>query len=451
MIFRSMTRRREIGANSYLLSAGDTRIILDAGAHPKQKGFDSLPDWNAVPHDTADAIVITHAHHDHIGGLPVLQRRQPRAPVAMTEPTGEVGSAMLHNSVNVMGRQREELGIHEYPLFTHGEIDDAKSRWMYRDLRKPFTLPGTEVECTFYDAGHIIGSVGALLKHQGKSVFYTGDVNFEAQTIMREADFPTEGIDALIVETTRGDYVRPEGFSRRAEKERLAQTICETFERGGSVLIPVFALGKSQELLITLHELYHLGLIPKCPVLIGGLGTKITLLYDQYAGKTRRSYENFRIMEDMDMLVAPRRRKKELQLTARTVYALSSGMMTEGTTSNQFAWRFMDNPKNTIAFVGYTDPETPGYRIRTAKPGDKIKLDPHLPEVPLRCQVASFDFSAHATRETILGYIQKVNPKKVLLVHGDLPAQDWFAETLRVESPHIDVISPNPGENIPLW
>lgn len=451
MTFRSLLRRREIGANSYLIETGDSRIILDAGAHPKEKGLDSLPNFNSVPHDSVDAIVMSHAHHDHIGALPVLQRQQPRTPVFMTEATGEVGAAMLHNSVNVMSSQREELGIHEYPLFTHKEIDEIKPRWDYRNLRKPFHLPGTEVECTFFDAGHIMGSVGTLMKCDGKSLFYTGDVNFEPQTIMREADFPTEGIDALIVETTRGDYQRPEGFTRRAEKERLAKVICETFANNGAVLIPVFALGKSQELLLMLDELRQMDLIPEAPVIIGGLSTKMTVLYDHYGTRTRRSYEGFRILEDMRTLVAPRRRRQEIQYNPHTIFALSSGMMSEGTTSNQFARRFIDNPRNTVAFVGYTDKETPGFRVRNAKPGEKIQLDGRLPPVELRCRVESFDFSAHATREDIVAYVKKVNAAKVLLVHGDEPAQKWFMQALTSALPDREIVSPEPGQRVVLW
>ncbi|HSJ03950.1 MAG TPA: MBL fold metallo-hydrolase [Verrucomicrobium sp.] len=451
MTFRSLLRRREIGANSYLLEIGRQRIILDAGAHPKEKGHDSLPNFDSVPHDTVNSILVTHAHHDHIGALPVLQRRQPKTPVFMTEPTGEVGSAMLHNSVNVMSRQREELDIAEYPLFTHKELDSIKSRWMYRDLRRPFFLPNSEVECTFFDAGHIIGSAGIQLRHEGRTVFYTGDVNFEPQTITRDADFPTSGIDTLIVETTRGDFVRPPDFSRRAEKERLAKVICETFDKGGAVMIPVFALGKSQELLVMLHELRQMDLIPNAPVFIGGLSTKMTVLYDHYANKTRRSYEGFRILEDMETLVAPRKRRKELLYNPLTIYALSSGMMSEGTTSNQFALRFLDNPKNTVAFVGYTDPSTPGYTVRNAKPGDKIKLDSKMPPVELRARVESFDFSAHAVREDIVDYVKTVNPSKVLLVHGDAPAQAWFKETIQELLPKTEIILPEPGEVLNLW
>ncbi len=451
MIFRSLTRRREIGANSYLLQNKNHRMVLDAGMHPGERGFDALPNFSLVPHDSLDAVLITHAHHDHIGSLPVLQQRQPSAPVYMTEATGELSSAMLHNSVNVMTRQREEQGVMEYPLFTHTELDQIRAKWNYHPTRKPFAMGRTNVECTLFDAGHIMGSAGALLRENGKTLFYTGDVNFEAQTIVREADFPREKIDALIVETTRGDHARPEGFSRRDEKERLAALIRETYERGGSVLIPVFALGKSQELLVTLHELRQLNLIPDMPVIIGGLTTKITLLYDQYASRVRRSYEGFRIMEDMGSLVAPRKGRREINLAARTIYALSSGMMTEGTISNEFARRFVTQPNNTVAFVGYTDPKTPGWRMRNAKAGDVICLDEKKPPVEVRCQIESFDFSAHAARETIVDYVRAVQPAKVLLVHGDAPAMDWFAGKFSEALPNSEIILPEPGEEITLW
>ncbi len=450
MTFRSLLRRKEIGANSYLIETGGYRIILDAGAHPREKGLDSLPYYSSVPYDSVDAIIITHAHHDHIGSLPVLQRQQPKTPVYMTEPTGELTAGMLHNSVNVMSAQRDELQIHEYPLFTHKEIDGIVPRWTYRDLRKPFMLQGTDVECTFFDAGHILGSIGVMLKHQGKTLFYTGDVNFEAQTICKAADFPKEHVDTLIVETTRGDYQRPGGFTRRAEKERMGQVMRETFAANGSVLIPVFALGKSQEVLLMVHELVEMDLIPPAPVVIGGLSTKVTVAYDLYASKSRRSYEGFRILEDMRTLVAPRRRRKEITYNPQTIYALSSGMMSEGTTSNQFARHFMPNPRNTVAFVGYTDPLTPGYRIRNAKPGESVVLDPKLPPVEVQCRVESFDFSAHAVREDIVNYVKELNPGRILLVHGDPPAQEWFTRTLQQELPGKEIISPEGGQQLEL-
>ncbi len=451
MTFKTLTRRREIGANSYLLETERHRFIIDSGMHPKESGLNALPDFNQVPRDKLDAIFISHAHHDHIGSLPVLQNRHPNTPVIMTEATGDLSSAMLHNSVNVMTSQRDELGILEYPLFTHSELDEIRVQWMHEPLRKPFMVAGSDVECTFYDAGHIMGSVGMRFKTEDKTVFYTGDVNFEAQTIAREADFPMESPDALIMETTRGDYQRPEGFTRRAEKERLATLIRETYAQGGAVLIPVFALGKSQELLVMIHELRQMDLIPEMPVIIGGLSAKVTVLYDHYSSESRRNYEGFRILHDMSSLVAPRKKRKEITSNPRTIYALSSGMMSEGTTSNRFAMRFLDNPRNAVAFVGYTDPTTPGWKLRHAKPGDMIELDPKMPPVELRARVESFDFSAHASREQLVDYACAVKPKKILLVHGDEAAQAWFSQTLATALPGTEVLSPMPGQRVNLW
>ena len=451
MRFRNLTRRREIGANSYLLESGDDRVVIDAGMHPKYRGFQAMPDFGPLPHNSADAILVSHAHHDHIGSLPVVQRNQAGAAVVMTEPTGEVGSAMLHNSVNVMTSQREEKGVNEYPLFTHRELDSCKADWIYRDIDRPFEIPNTNLKATFHDAGHIIGSAGILIRQNGSSVFYTGDVNFESQTITQEAAFPEKDVDVLILETTRGTYERPADYTRRLEKERLARVICETYDAGGSILIPVFALGKTQETLVMLHELLEQDLIPEMPVYMGGLSAKITVLYDHYTSRVRRNYSGFRILNDIEMLVPPRRRRYEIPQQPRTIYALSSGMMSEGTTSNKFAWKFLDNPRNTIAFVGYTDSETPGARVRAAKQGDMIKLADDLAPAKLNCRVESFDFSAHGTRESLAEYAERLQPKKIILVHGEEPAQDWFETRFRETLPETQVHLPGLHAPIDLW
>lgn len=435
-----------------MLESAQSRFIIDAGMHPKLAGLEATPNLAAVPADDIDAVLISHAHHDHIGALPVLQRRVPKTPVYMTEATGEVGAAMLHNSVNVMGHQREELNIPEYPLFTHKEIDEIKSWWTYVGLKRKIELPGQDdVEAMFYDAGHIMGSAGILLRGSGKTLFYTGDVCFEPQTLSMAADFPTEGVDVLVLETTRGMHVRSADYSRKAEKEKLGKLICDTYDANGSVLIPVFALGKTQEVMLMLHELHRHDLIPEMPLFIGGLSTKITILHDQYADKVRRNYPGFSLLRDIDILVAQRKKRKELTYQTRCIYALSSGMMSEGTTSNHFAQKFVDNPRNSVAFVGYTDPESPGYKVRTAKEGEKVQLDKHQLPVEINARVESYDFSAHATRESIMEYATKLAPKKILLVHGDEDAQLWFEAQLKIALPNTEVIRPEPEKWVELW
>ena len=451
MRFRNLTRRREIGANCYMLESGDQRVVMDSGMHPKLAGYPATPDFGPLEEKSANAIFITHAHHDHIGSMPVLQRQQPNTPVIMTEITGELANAMLHNSVNVMTKQREESSIHEYPLFTHRELDDCGRQWSYRDIDRSFEVPDTNLEATMFDAGHILGSTGIMIREGSNTLFYSGDVNFEHQTICRAADFPTSGIDVLVMESTRGTYERPESYSRKGEKERLASVIRETYDAGGAVLIPVFALGKTQEVMLMLHELLEEGLIPECPLLMGGLSTKVTVLYDHYASRSRRSYPGFRILEDIKMLTPRRKGRQEIVANARCIYALSSGMMTEHTVSNQFAFKFLDNPRNAICFVGYTDPDSPGYKIRTSNQGDMIKLARDLPAVPLRARIETFDLSAHATREQIADYVEKVRPKKLLLVHGEEPSQMWFVNRFKDSIPDTEIIRPEMHMPIDLW
>src|SRR5207247_2151493 len=195
MKFINLARHTEIGANSYYLEAGGTRLILDCGMHPKDAGENALPNWKPIDRQTIDAILITHAHQDHIGTLPVLMRRQPHARVFMTEATSEIGSLLLHNSVNVMTRQREELGLTIYPFFGHRETDRASDHWHLCRYRQPYTTRGDQVgegnalTFEFWDAGHVLGSSGILLRAEGRTIFYTGDVNFDDQTIMQSAIF----------------------------------------------------------------------------------------------------------------------------------------------------------------------------------------------------------------------------------------------------------------------
>src|SRR5437762_12344222 len=347
---------------------------------PKEEGEDSLPNFKALGERTLDAIVISHAHLDHIGTLPVLMRRQPAARIFMPEATAEIGSALLHNSVNVMTRQREELGVVMYPLFTHRETDRATDQWRSCPMRQPFTLGGERarphdeggITVEFVEAGHVLGAAGVILRAEGRTIFYTGDVNFDDQTITKGAIFPEAAVDVLIIETTRGDNPLPEGFTRPAEERRLADAINHAFTRGGCVLIPVFALGKTQEVLALIYEFRREKLVEEFPVYIGGLSTKMTEIYDRRALTTRRLLPRLQLLEEVAPFVLSGQTIHDSPAQAGRVYALSSGMMTPKTLSNIFARRVLENPQHSIFFVGYADPASPAGILKTAQPGEQI-------------------------------------------------------------------------------
>lgn len=452
----NLTRRTEIGANSYLLELGGRRIVLDSGLHPEHDGEEALPLLNEVAEDSVDAIFLSHAHHDHLGSLPVTMRRQPGAPVFMTDATRRLSDVMLHNSVNVM-EKKAEAGAGP-PHFGHREVDRGARRWQCVPLRQRWDLTGerlaaneeAEVSFEFFDAGHILGSVGVLLRGEGRSIFYTGDVNFHDQTISRAASFPEEGIDTLIIETTRGDTPTPEGFTRAAEEKRFATALAQALEGDGSVVVPVFALGKTQEVLAMIHGFRRSRALRTTPLYIGGLSAKLTVIHDELAQSVPRQLPGLQLLDEVAPFVLAGREAGSAPIRPGRIYAISSGMMTENTLSNIFARRVLSDPRQSLFFVGYADPKSPAGHIRAAQPGDLVTLDSAWPPQELRCPVEVFNFSAHATRESLRDYIRRLAPKKVVLVHGDAPAVRWFREQVAADLPGSEVIVPEPGVPVDL-
>lgn len=455
MIFKSICRDVGIGANSFVLDAAGVRVVIDAGMHPKEEGLTAQPQYDLIEDDTADAIFVTHSHLDHVGTLPVCVERQQKAKVFISPETAELACAMLHNSVNVMESKRTELGISDYPFFRHGQLDRMKGIFERRNVGKKFEVDEAgKLRAEFFDAGHIMGSVGVMFEAEGKKVFYTGDVNFEDSTIQKGAVFPEEEVDVLIVETTRGEQPRRADYSRREEENELADAIDAVINRGGSALIPVFAMGKTQEVLAMIQRFKEEKRVnPKTPVYIGGLSTKMTNIYDKFSDVTRRNRRGFKFLTDMELAGGGKGRKRvgPIPFHNGCIYALSSGMMTEKTVSNNFARQgVLENKKHGLFFVGYADSETPGGKIRAAKQGDMVELDPAYPPVKLNCEVRVFDFSGHSTRNAIADFAVRVKPRKIFLVHGDEGAMAWFRQELQSRLPDAEIIIPEPGVEFDL-
>lgn len=451
--FTNISGAEEIGSNCYLLDIEGTKIVLDSGMHPKKEGLAAIPEFDLIEEGSLEAIFISHSHLDHLGTLPVLQDKQPGAEVFMTPAAAAVSEVMLHNSVNVMSSKRLEFGIVEYPLFTHQELDRLSESWHAKPCNESFRVGfNKDVLAVLHDAGHILGSAGVYLEStSGHTIFYTGDVQFESQSLIPGADFPEDGIDTLIMECTRGLYKRPEEYTRKRELKRFAARISETLERGGIVLIPVFALGKSQEMLYNLHQFKQEGLIPaKTPVYYGGLSSKVTRLYDVFDSKTRRMDAGFLIKEEVEITPLPKKAKGPMRCEPGNIYLVSSGMMTEKTLSNTLSDQVLPNPKNSILFVGYCDPDSPAGLLKTIPEGETVKLRQNAHPVAVKCQIESFDFSGHSDRELLVDYAKKLNPSQIILVHGDPDAIEWMRTRLVLELPQTTVIVPDPGKTYPL-
>jgi Cft2 family RNA processing exonuclease len=442
---------RDIGASAWLVEIDGHRLLMDAGVHPKRAGRESLPLFNAASGQEVDSIVISHCHHDHVGALPVAMRHFSRANVFMSDLSYLLVERVLHNSVNVMGRQKEELGIMEYPLYTHDEVDEIAPIFHACRFNREIEWAadfgsnrGPSPTLELYDAGHALGAAGIMVRGKNETVFYTGDVAFHDQTILKAARFEDVKADVLIMETTRGARAPVPGFTRAGEVHRLGQSIVRVLERGGSVLLPVFALGRTQEILAVLTLLMREGVLRRQSVYIGGLGRVFTEIYDLEAHRTNRNLSNLRLDEALHLMVLDRNAMESMRLNGR-LFVITAGMMTEGTPAHELATRMLGDPRHGIFFVGYADPDSPGGRLKAAKQGETFTFSARAGQVTKTCEVDDFDLSAHAGRDELLEFVGQVAPRTIFLGHGDEPARKWFEEEIRAQYPKIKVHQPQPA------
>ncbi len=456
MKFTALGGAGEVGANSYHLEVDGTGILLDAGVHPKRYGMESLPLLEALRRKEIHAILISHCHIDHLGALPVILKYFPTQRIFMTGPSFPISMRMLHNTVTVMERLKEEKGVSEYPFYTHQEIDMISNLFQAMEYGKPFRIPSMngyhreELEGVFLDAGHILGSAGALIRGKEGTVFYTGDTCRHDQTVIKGAIYPKEKIDLLILENTLCSSVEAERKKRGNEIQRLAAEIRRVITRGGTVLIPTFALGRTQEILSILDRLKKRDRIPDVPILVSGMGKVFSKIYDRFALQTRR--------KDPELLfknIQTQSLNSKNSLTRRSfkkpgIIVATSGMLSEKTPANQLTYGMLENPKHGIFFVGYLDEDTPGFQLLNTPPGKEVTIDSSLPPRKKVCDVLTFRFSAHSHRKEILQIVEELAPKKVILVHGEKGSVGWTAEMIREMDSGVDVIIPETGKEITL-
>ncbi len=444
-----------IGASAWLVETGGHNILLDAGTAPGIEGREGLPLYSQIAGVDIEAVAVSHCHQDHCGSLPVALRHFPRARALMTEPSYFLIERVLHNSVNVMKRQRAEKGILDYPLFHHGEVDELS--YLFQGFKygkvepwgalSPKTSGSSSPTVSFHHAGHVLGSAGLRVAHEKESLFYTGDVCFHNQTLSPKADFEGISADVLLMETTRGSTETPPEFTREAELRRLICSIRNGLAGEGGVLVPIFALGRTQEILAAIALAMQSGELNRQPVYIGGLGRVFTEIYDLVSARAPNLRPDLNLHEALDLQVLEARKVGQLNLKGK-LFVITAGMMSEHTMSHELTVRMAPEECHSILFVGYSAPDTPAGALRTAAQGTPFTFSPSAGQLVRHCHMDSFDLTAHANREELVDFAVSMGPRAVILGHGEPEARDWIETELRERLPRLNILQPAPGETL---
>ena len=439
----------EIGANCYYLNIEGTGVLLDCGMHPQKKGLDALPNFDLIEDSPVDFVLISHAHMDHISSLPYLVQRHPYIRVISTPQTRAIAELTLHNSVSIL---KEQLGEDdEIKIYSHEEIDLLIQSIDYRSYGEEFELKGCNgsriIKVSFNDAGHILGSAGILIDTGDDKLFYTGDIKLSSQSLIDKARLPKTNVDILLLETTYGSTDTGTLLSWNMEAKRFASEANNIIGNGGSILIPVFSLGKHQEILSTIWRLMQKGTLTQTDIYTGGIGPRISRVYDY------NRYTANMIDKEFELMNIPQKNLYEVSnyedfFKSPSIVLASSGMVLERTASFNLAQHWIKKYRSAIFTVGYMEESTPGYKIANAITGDNIKLSEYSEPEIVKCDIKRFRFPSHALREELIEIVKKLNPDKVILVHGDPSAIDWVGANIIKKYKRILVYSAEPGKEL---
>lgn len=468
MRFVSLGASDCIGASCHLVQAAGTGILLDAGVDPNDDGPAGLPRLDLVaenPSAFVDHVVITHAHHDHVGGLPIVIRQLPHVQVHMTRPTRDLAEFVLPASARLQKRRQREGTSTHAPMFEERELEMHSYLYQVHELMQSFPMRGVRNgkggSATFHHSGHILGGAGVFLEFgedgTTRRLFYTGDTNLRAQTITPAGSYPDASVDVLVLESTLGADAEAEKTTRRIEEDRLGEALRTVWDRGGTSLIPVFAIGRAQEVLALLQRYKKRTILPpEVPVYTAGSMRAIAELYDRTRFASPRLDHDF-VVEEVEQQRFPRSKKaQENALANPGIFVVSSGMMIERTLSNRLAQRLIGDAKNAVMLVGFSTRDSPAAGLleasgtREPDAAVDVVLDRSKGPQPLRCDVHRFRLSGHSHRRDLIRLVEYLSPKTVILVHGESTAREWMADNIDFFYPDVDIILPETGIEIEL-
>ena len=417
---------REVGRSCFLLSTPETRILIDCGVNVggEDNGSPYLYVPEVHPISQIDAVVLTHAHLDHIGLVPLLYKYGFEGPVYCTPPTRDLMALLQLDYLDVAAREGKK------PPYESSMIREVLKHTItlnYGDV----TDIGPDMKLTFHNAGHILGSSIAHF-HVGDGLYniaFTGDFKYEKTRLFDPAinDFPR--VETIVMEATYGGS-RDMQPSRKDAERHLQEIAKETLAGGGNVLIPTFAVGRSQEVMIVLEEAIRKGIIPDVPVYLDGMIYEATAIHTTHPEYLNNELRNQIFHKGMNPFLAKcfvqvdsrEKRQKILDEREPCIVLATSGMMNGGPVM-EYLKHFGPEEKNTLIFVGYQAEGTLGRRIQKGWQEIPIHAAGGKTEtVKINMHIETVDgFSGHADRMQLMEYIRRMRPRPehVLTQHGD--------------------------------
>ena len=427
---------REVGRAAILVETAETKVLLDVGLNPgASHPLHAYPRFDTPEFDvsTLDAVIVTHAHLDHCGLVPYLFKYGYEGPVYVTKATRDLMVLMQKDLLEIAARENKyipytikevrKMLLHTIPL-NYGEVTDI----------------APDVRVTLYNAGHILGSAMVHL-HVGEglhNIVYTGDFKYGRTRLLPKANDRFPRVETLIMESTYGtDYLPP-----RDEAEReLIDKIKKVIEHKGKVLVPVFAVGRGQEVMLVILHAMKKGLLPKIPIYVDGMIDEVTalhatypeLLSDEvreaiYRGENPFNTENIKKVEHKD------ERRAIVDSDEPAIILATSGMLTGGP-SVEYLKMMAKDEKNALIFVSYQVEGTLGRKIKdgqreiiTFTPEGKVEV------LKIKLKVFSVEgFSGHSDRRQLLAFLNNVTPRpeRVILYHGEESKTLALANTIR--------------------
>ncbi len=438
----------EVGASCTLIEIEGRRILVDAGIRMGAAQGSQLPNFSVLDDvGLPDEVLITHAHTDHTGALPVLVNSLPAGvKVFCTPATQAITRVLLSDAVKLMAQDRDG----ELPLYPPEAADAALGRMV--DVPWLATVPICDgaLTATWIPAGHILGAALIYIEGESESVLMTGDVSVANQLTVPGMVVPQCRPDVMVMESTYGNRQHAD---RGQQEAALALRVAEVIEAGGKVLVPAFAVGRSQEVILILARAMRRKQIPEFPVFVDGMVRAVNAVYsafgDDLAPSMRRRAErdeDIFYSDTVGAVSSPADRRQILSGPPCCIVA-SSGMLIGGA-SSFYAERLAGDAANLIAITGYQDEESPGRALldlMQARDPEERALMLNGQRVRVACQVEPYSLSAHADGGELTGLVQRLKPRTCFLVHGDAEARGALSSMVDVYLPEGVQLPENGG------